>query len=157
MLNRSLFVWGRMNKILLSSSRRFHLTSTKHARSLNTAVQSRLEVHYNVISPEEEQILLTFLNPLLAKRRYERSHWDSVITRYKEIDLGHYLPVNTNTATKTPNCSSAESENENVQVTSILQKVESFVRRCCEEEEMNFLSVHCIDLAADGHIGKFDD
>lgn len=121
------------------------------ATDVSKQLVSRLEVHHEVITEVEEQLLLKFLQPVLAKRRYEGSHWDSVITRYKEIDLAHYLP---RSDAPLSSDNSTEIANQVREINGVLEKVEAFVRRRCEYDDMKFLSTHCIDLASDGHIGN---
>jgi hypothetical protein len=101
--------------------------------------RSQLSLCYDVISPEEEQVVMQYLTPLLAKRRYEGSHWDSVITKYKEIEL--HPPM------------SASPAHE--QASAVFDKVRHKIRRLCDDPDMQFLSTHCIDLSKDGHIGRF--
>jgi len=39
------------------------------------------------VTKEEERLLCSAVEPLLKSRRYEKGHWDSVISKYKEIEL----------------------------------------------------------------------
>lgn len=43
------------------------------------------------ITPEEEQQLGEEINPLFKKKRYIDTHWDGVITGYKEIEKSFWV------------------------------------------------------------------
>lgn len=114
--------------------------TTTTAPSSSSTPKNRLSLFYDVITPQEEEKVLAYLTPLLAKRRYEGAHWDSVITRYKEIEL--HPPFD------------SQATNAYEEVENILNKVRNNIREQCQEPDLKFLSTHCIDLASDGHIGK---
>jgi hypothetical protein len=96
-----------------------------------------LEVYPEVISRDEEETIVKYLTPILARRRYEGNHWDSVISKYKEIELikSYRIPP---------------------QVQSTFDRLLDLIREKCQLEKIStFLPPHVIDLAEDGHIGKF--
>ena len=86
----------------------------------------------DVISREEETVLLAYLEPLLRRRRYEDGHWDSVISSYKEVELlavsrGKPMPA---------------------EVQSILQRIQELIQQNYSFPVLQFLAPHCIDLSA---------
>ena len=61
------------------------------------------------------------------------NHWDDVISKYKEVDLGNYkLPDN---------------------VTSVFDRVKALINVKLNEE-IKYISPHVIDLAEDGYTGN---
>jgi hypothetical protein len=118
----------------------FSTTPSAPSSSSSSSSKNRLSLFYEVITPQEEEQIMAYLTPLLARRRYEGSHWDSVITRYKEIEL--HPPLDSNVLIKYE------------AIDKILDKVREHIRQICEEPDLKFLSTHCVDLASDGHIGK---
>lgn len=95
--------------------------------------QNDLLVEEEVISAEEEQILVDECTVRLKRRRYERNHWDNVIVGFKEFEASNW--------------SDASLE--------ILDKVRhSRVLLGGEAHQHQILlpSVHVIDLAPDGFI-----
>ncbi|XP_062874991.1 alpha-ketoglutarate-dependent dioxygenase alkB homolog 7, mitochondrial [Trichomycterus rosablanca] len=50
------------------------------------AVHGHVEVQHDFITEEEEQALLTELEPALKKKRYEFDHWDDAIHGYRETE-----------------------------------------------------------------------
>jgi hypothetical protein len=111
------------------------------AKTMSSASSlSLLAVYAEVISANEEQQLLKFLSPLLARRQYEGAHWDSVISKYKEIELSpksYRIPPN---------------------IQEILERMRNLIKeklKASKKEDVSFLNPHIIDLAEDGHIGNF--
>lgn len=45
------------------------------------------------ITPLEEQQLVEEINPLFKKKRYIDTHWDGVITGYKEIEKSFWVRI----------------------------------------------------------------
>ena len=90
------------------------------------------------ITIEEEKAFLEILQPKFRRRRYEGDHWDSVIVAYKETQLpsmmenpeGYYPPI----------------------LKSALQRIEAFLRKITQVENMEILPYHVVDLSNDGHI-----
>jgi hypothetical protein len=102
----------------------------------------------NVISINEEKLLVAYLNKLLSRRKYEGDHWDDVIQHYKEIEVTKFPP-----------------ELDSI-LSRVKQRIGDSIRRNCEmlprtgdpvnprlHGQLNYLPVHVIDLAATGHIG----
>jgi hypothetical protein len=117
------------NRIVITSSRR-SFSNEKQRKDF-------LEVYNEVISRDEEEMIVKYLAPILARRRYEGNHWDAVISKYKEIELinSYRIPP---------------------QVQSTFDRLLDLIREKCQlEKNSTFLSPHVIDLAEDGHIGKF--
>jgi len=96
--------------------------------------ENHLQIYHNIINEFEEKMIMEFLNPVLARRKYEGNHWDDVITKYKEIDLANY-PIPDH-------------------VQEIFEKIRAHIRKEAKFEH-EFLTPHVIDLAKDGHIGMF--
>ena len=44
-------------------------------------------VYPNVVIDDDSNIIIKEYTPLLKRRRYEKGHWDSVIIKYKKIEL----------------------------------------------------------------------
>lgn len=44
-------------------------------------------VYPNIISESDEQNLISILETKFKRRRYEQGHWDSVIVKYREVEL----------------------------------------------------------------------
>lgn len=136
--------------------RRCLTTEALHGRNLYVA--------QNVISQEQHELLVAFLDPILARKKYEgmynncRSsckhmvalniggilhwlyvgdHWDSVITAYKETEL-HPKRVPPN-------------------VQSTLDEFKALVRRVLDRPDEEFLPLHVIDLDSSGYIGGHVD
>ena len=57
------------------------------ASSSGELLSQHFKLIEDVITEEEEEELLNYLNPMLDRKRYEGNHWDSVITLYKEMEL----------------------------------------------------------------------
>jgi hypothetical protein len=99
-----------------------------------------LDIYHEVITTEEEAALMKYLNPILARRHYEGSHWDGVISKYKEIEL-------TKSYRMTP------------AVQTIFNRVMQRIRCQMQEKDesqggFKFIYPHVIDLAGNGWIGK---
>jgi hypothetical protein len=128
----------------------FHrrLMQRNHARTVSSASLaasslSLLAVYPEVITVYEEDLLLKFLSPLLARRQYEGAHWDSVISKYKEIELSpksYRIPSNIQEIL--------------VQIRELIKENMKNAKTEETSEEVSFLNPHVIDLAEDGHIGK---
>lgn len=59
--------------------------------------RSTFRVLPNVITKEEEKLLLEELHNPLGRMRYENTHWDNVITGYREMYRSQWSPQNTAT------------------------------------------------------------
>lgn len=129
------------NKKLFST-----LTSSTNLTSTANYLSSKgdLQLHYDIITEEQEKTLLKVLNNLLVKRRYEKNHWDSVINHYKEIELNY----------KEEEFSSLSSLHEETK--KILLFIEEFIHQHVDSEgKMKILPPHVIDIRKDGNIGKY--
>lgn len=121
-----------------------------------------LQVYPDVITPDEETMLISFLTPILARKHYEGTHWDAVINHYKEIDLAPYLrPIVHNDDSgkdSKPHRSTGQlTRSEKIQtVKDLLLRVTTLISKELNDSNIPFLSPHVIDLAADGDIGEFD-
>jgi hypothetical protein len=63
------------------------------------------KVFRDVITPEEERLLVAELNPKLRLKGYERGHWDSAIRGFRETERLRYVSDDV-AATKTGKCHS---------------------------------------------------
>ncbi len=52
-----------------------------------------LILYKNFVNEAEEQALLAELEPLLAARKYENTHWDAVISGYRELERARFGPA----------------------------------------------------------------
>lgn len=131
--------------------------SSKRAfSSLIKVNDPNLRLFHEVISSSQEEDLLKFLKPILARKRYEGmqilceitrhivlivgiffvigNHWDDVIQQYKELELTNYKIC------------------ESVQC--ILNEIQSKISKVMAEDVV-FLPPHVIDLSAEGSIGEY--
>jgi len=93
-----------------------------------------LSIISDIVTHEEEEAILAPLYPLL-RFRYQGSHWDDVIVRYREIEL------NTDKHEVWSDC-----------VNIIGSEVKKY-----HGPDLSLLPPHVVDLAADGHIGAHID
>lgn len=103
--------------------------------SLPDPVKNIAKVFPEIINRDEEAQILKYLQPILATRRYEGDHWDSVISRYKEIELSknYRFPA---------------------EISDIFDRIRDTIRQQCQLPTSSpFLQPHVIDLADDGSIG----
>ncbi len=96
-----------------------------------------VEVRENVVSEQEERCLLQELDLSFKCRRVEANHWDSVITKYKEIEKPD---------------KSWGSENAKT-----IQRLRYELENGLRWPELMWLPVHAIELAADGVINRHVD
>lgn len=116
--------------------RRFFTNSTN---LLYRRQKSNLIYIRDVITREEEELICSFLEPILKRRRYEKGHWDSVISKYKEVEL-----ISTQTPTQIRNILNRLSE----QIISYYDHKPSL---------QMLLPPHVIDLDANGFIAPHVD
>ena len=100
-----------------------------------------VRIKHNVITEEEERALLQYLDKLFARKRYGKNHFDSVITGYKETELGAGLASSANARPK--------------QVQDVLDRVSAYVCRVSGVKVL--IAPHVIDLAKDGIISPHVD
>jgi hypothetical protein len=102
------------------------------SKELESIFPESFRIIHEAIDIMHEEKVISYINPLFKRKRYEGDHWDSVISKYKELQLprdadqhiGHILT----------NC------------TNMIDK--EF------DKKYNYLPVHAIDLAKDGFIGR---
>lgn len=87
----------------------------------------------NIITEEEERQLVNDLQVLFKKKKYINNHWDSVISFYKEIELDE-------------NTLNDHSRN-------IFDRCRKFIDDHTKNN-YEYLPLHAIELAPQGHIGK---
>ena len=128
------FFYHLMNRIL---ARCFDVGPMRFAvQSEHAALPLRsLIVMPDFISASEEEEICKHVYPLL-KFRYQGTHWDDVIVKYREIELA-------------------------VEEHAVWQRVTERMKEAIMEHQgqpdMQFLAPHVVDLAKDGHIGAHVD
>jgi len=100
--------------------------------SLASIPQGSLFYTENAVTIEEESILMSYLHQKLKNRKYGANHWDNVITRYREIEIGE---------TSLPSDISIIISGLKLKISQLYGK------------KITFLPPHVIDLASDGFIG----
>lgn len=90
-------------------------------------LKSDCVVYGDFISVEEENTLLTEIEPYLKRLRYEHDHWDNAIHAYRETERKHWSEVNKN----------------------ILNRVKSVA---FEQTEIPLPYTHVLDIEKDGYI-----
>ena len=105
--------------------------------SSSSSHPSHLSLIPDVISKVEERELCEYITSLLKRKRYEGEHWDSVISKYKEMELheGVQIPLRVNT---------------------ILKRVENVIKDSYKAK-VSLMNPHIIDLDACGRIGSHVD
>ena len=94
-----------------------------------------LEILPDLISEREENLLIESFAPLL-NFRYQGTHWDDVIVKYREVELDvHQNPL----------------------WLEVTGRIHEAVKRQQGRPNLAFLPPHVVDLAADGHIGPHVD
>ena len=81
----------------------------------------------NAVSEEEEQTLINYLHNRFKNKKYQGAHWDSVITRYREMECVH-IPED---------------------VDKIVLKIQDTINEATGKD-FTFLNPHAIDLAEKG-------
>eukprot|EP01031_Cornospumella_fuschlensis_P037160 gene37160-45102_t len=103
-------------------------------------VLRHLQLFHEIITVDEEAVLMKWIDPIMKRKRYEGNHWDDVISKYKEVDSSWHKPPDN--------------------VYAILNKIEGFIKENMyirNEESLKFISPHLIDLAPEGSIGGHVD
>jgi hypothetical protein len=77
------------------------------------------------ITIEEEEMLIEYLDSKLKSRKYQGSHWDNVISRYREIELQD----------------SDLTEELRIILNNVKNKIDAFF-----DEKIHYLPAHVIDL-----------
>jgi alkylated DNA repair protein alkB family protein 7 len=106
-----------------------HTTSPAPSQTKGTDKNSTVVFVANAISEFQQQKLLAYLEPLLAKRTYIGSHWDDVIVQYKEIEMRRW------------------TDQECAQIIATMQSIVAPYTN-----SPTFLPAHVIDLSAEGYI-----
>lgn len=95
-----------------------------------------LQLYHDIITKDEEELLLLHFDTIFNRKRYEGNHWDDVIQKYKEIELNH-------NQTSIP-----------IDVNRIIAKISDIIKSNCSDSipDMLLLSPHVIDLHSEGEI-----
>jgi len=88
------------------------------------------------LTTKDERVLLDAFEKPLRRRKYEGSHWDDVISKYKEIQV--------------------EESAYGPDVSIIIEKCKTLIARFVNKDII-FLPPHVIDLASDGSISAHVD
>jgi hypothetical protein len=115
------------------SAQRWPLSRSSSSSSLS----SYFTVMHEVITEIEEKELCAYISSLLKRKRYEGEHWDSVISKYKELELhkDRKLPARVN---------------------ATLKRLESTIKGSYNTK-VSLIDPHVIDLDAEGRIGSHVD
>ncbi|GKY94236.1 alpha-ketoglutarate-dependent dioxygenase alkB 7, mitochondrial [Mayamaea pseudoterrestris] len=97
-------------------------------------------VYSNVISEAEETLLVSTLSTVLKRRRYEKGHWDSVIAKYKELEL-------------------SDDSLLSPEIVSVFDRIRSLLHanHLSFVEQVHWLPPHVIDLHSDGELNAHVD
>lgn len=106
-------------------------------------------VYPNVITNDESNIIIKELISLLKRRRYEKGHWDSVIIKYKEIELIQQQHNNVNTTNEILHDIIYRIRND------IL--IPNHTNDNNSNSTTNWLPCHVIDLHVDGELNAHVD
>jgi len=118
----------------------------------------------NVVSENDGEALLREISSRMKRRRYERSHWDSVITGYKEIELPHPHDMQIATDHKNNKFNISEDKMYASDVSEECIKTILLIRRILESyffsdelSSLRWLPCHAIDLKKDGVLSAHVD
>jgi len=100
-------------------------------------------VYNNFLSPSEGTLIAEDISKRMKRRRYEKGHWDAVITNYKEVEL-------------------ADAIFDDPEIPRIFQRVrehleEDQLREFYGEEPIRWLPCHAIDLKKEGELNAHVD
>ena len=80
-------------------------------------LSSHFTLYSDFISPEEEQALVSELDPVFLRRKYQKGHWDNAIEGYRETERGAWNEANTQTLQRyTEQCFSSDVSLEQTHV-----------------------------------------
>ena len=109
--------------------------STIHRSSTLLSNSKFFQLHYDLISKDEEAMLFQYLDPIFKRKKYQGKHWDSVIAYYKEIEL----------------------ETATADVSALLDRVRATIRDKLCDEDIAFIPPHAVDLDRAGVINPHVD
>lgn len=67
-----------------------------YVKSLSFSIESLgFQKHAEVVTEEEEKLIISHIDNLFRRKRYEVNHWDGVITKYREIELQADILIDT--------------------------------------------------------------
>lgn len=89
------------------------------------------------ITTDEENYLISELNPIFSKKRYQGNHWDDVIYKYKESQI--------------------VLDTTSFPVRMIFERLMDTIKVKCNKPEISMLAPHVIDLHKDGSIAPHVD
>ena len=121
-------------------------------------------VYENVITKEEGQSLLKDITFKMKRRRYEKAHWDSVITGYKEVELPHPFDMQKLSSNQN-SIEQNDSGNHSWTLLSadsihIISKIRKLLQDHFFADNLNslrWLPCHAIDLKKDGILSAHVD
>ena len=93
------------------------------------------QLHYDVISSDDETLLFQYLDPIFRRKKYQGKHWDSVIAHYKEVEL-ETVPTN---------------------VSELLSRLRATIRVMLRDHDIAFIPPHALDLDKGGSISPHVD
>jgi alkylated DNA repair protein alkB family protein 7 len=96
-------------------------------------------VYQSILSQEEGNVIVQDISALMKRRRYEKGHWDSVISNYKEVELSDLLF-------------------ERPEIPTIYHRVRQHLEtNHLENDSIQWLPCHAIDLKKDGKLNAHVD
>jgi len=118
-------------------------------------------VYKNVITDEEaEAISNEILSNRMRRRRYEKGHWDSVITKFREIEL---FDLHQMMMEGIHNDDSDDSSSSTALILRAFQRIRNHLAHnhlrdvYTNDEQWNWLPCHAIDLKKDGQLNAHVD
>lgn len=103
-------------------------------------------VYPGFLSEEEGHSLVKEVSKRLKRRRFEDGHWDSVISKYREIELA------------TPDEVGSDSTIDSPQYAQTIQRARDLLQSyVCPENPLTWLPCHAIDLSKNGSLDAHVD
>lgn len=120
-------------------------------------------VYENIISSHQGKVLQNDILKLMRRKRFEKGHWDAVITNYKEIELPNRTADQNDDfiSGRTGRILSKESYDTIDQIRSFMEKQHSDLFLVNKKKEKNnqfkWLPVHAIHLKESGKLSAHVD
>jgi alkylated DNA repair protein alkB family protein 7 len=100
----------------------------------------------NIISEGDADVIISEIEPRVSGKRYQRGHWDAVITGYREVEMFELENVETN-----------EDSPATSKTTDVLKYIRQHLYATCFAHSSSpaftrWLPCHAIDLKSDGKL-----
>lgn len=111
-----------------------NLINTRNAPSNFNKSTAVVYHHPSLISQHESEVLLSDIQKRTSRKRYQKGHWDSVISGYKEVELFEDLLSDVSTR--------------------VITRIRYFIERkhLSYHTDIKWLPCHAIELKEDGHL-----